>query len=87
MEKASKVEQICFIISMVTVVAALIFVILEFDNNCYAWASEWFRVCFGVSFLAESVCYWKIRRNLAIVTLACGAVMLLLGILGLAGVL
>ena len=85
-KKATKFERIAFAVSMVAVVAALVFVILEFNTDYYAWASDWFRVCFGVSFLAETVCYWKIKRSMAIVTLVIGALMLAFGVLGIAGV-
>ena len=83
-KEANKVERICYIASLGFMIAALVFVILEFT---YPWAKPWFELFFGTGIIVEAGCYFRIQRKLSIALGCIGLIMVILGILGFCGVL
>lgn len=82
----TKLEKISFLASLVTLVAAVVFLVFEFIHETSVWPYAWFNVTIGLSFVFEGFTHYRLKRGLSIVSFICGLVFVAIGILKLVGI-
>ena len=86
-KSSTAVEKCGFALSLVFLGAAIVFLVFEFLNEAEDWPYAWFDVTIGLSFISETFVHWNYKRSLGIVTLVCGILFVVLGVLKIFGAL
>ena len=79
-------ERICFVISNISLIASVVFLFLERTQEYEAWPYAGFDISIAITFIAEAMTNFRLKRAFAITILIFGLAFLTFGVLRLFGI-